>query len=158
MSDLVPLPMTYDVASQIAQWRYPAPFDRYNVRSGTETYMSDPANGFLAIFQASDPNDGLVAFASRGRDGQVPGYGYDDSAVDFGFAMNPAFRGQRLSGLAIETALRAYRERNVIGTFRATVWSGNARMLHVLDNLRFTPVASFTKTGSVDEYLVLTSA
>jgi RimJ/RimL family protein N-acetyltransferase len=158
MSELVPLPMTYEVASEIAQWRYPAPFDRYNMRTGNETYMSDPANRFLAIFQRSEPNDALVAFASRGRDGQVPGYDYDDSAVDFGFAMNPAFRGQRLSALAIEAALCACREHDGIGNFRATVWSGNARMLNVLDTLGFSPVARFTKSGTADEYIVLTSA
>jgi RimJ/RimL family protein N-acetyltransferase len=157
MPELVALPMSLAMAMDIVQWRYPAPFDRYNMRPGTEAYMAEPGNGFLAICLTLAGGGELVAFASRGRDGQVPGYDYDDSFVDFGFAMNPAFRGQHLNAPAIVLALSTYRQDSATEAFRATVWSGNARMLHVLDTLGFTPQSRFTKSGTTDEYIVLTT-
>ncbi len=145
--------MSLEVANLIAQWTYRPPSDRYNIGSGFEAYMCDPANGFIAVCKVATADSDVIAFASRGVDGRVPGYDYDDTALDFGFAMNPDFRGQGLGALAIDTALRNYVASEVVTNFRASVWAHNTVMAHVLGTLGFVETGRFT-SRSGDPFVI----
>lgn len=154
MSDFVLVPMNMQAATHIATWSYPAPLDRYNIGAGYETYMCDPANHFVLIARPDD--SAIIGFASLGVDGRVPGYAYDDSAVDFGFALSPEWIRRGLGSAAIRAVLSAYRRDTDAAHFRATVWADNAVMLHVLEGLGFDRRDSFIAANH-DPYVVLTA-
>src|ERR1700722_18705823 len=81
--------MTAGYAADILSWRYPAPYDYYDVTDGDLGYYLDPANGFFAVLADGE----FIGFRSFGPDGQVPGGTYDDSALDTGGGLRPGLTG-----------------------------------------------------------------
>ena len=69
MSEIVIAPMTARYAADILAWRYPPPYDCYNVTGGDPGYYLDPANRFFAVLSGGE----FIGFRSFGPDGQVPG-------------------------------------------------------------------------------------
>jgi hypothetical protein len=49
MAEVLVSPMTAGYAADILSWRYPAPYDFYDVPGGDPGYYTDPANGFFAV-------------------------------------------------------------------------------------------------------------
>jgi [ribosomal protein S18]-alanine N-acetyltransferase len=133
--------MTPAYAADIATWRYPAPYDCYDLCDVAPAYFLDRANGFFAVLSDTDE---LIGFRSFGPDGQVPGGQYDDSALDTGGGLRPSLTGQGLGRQAIRTGLEFGRRRFAPGAFRVTVASFNTRALRVVTSLGFRPVSNFT--------------
>ena len=84
--------MTAQYAADVLSWRYPAPYDYYDVTDGDLDYYLDPANGFFAVLSGRE----FIGFRSFGPDGQVPGGTYDDSALDTGGGLRPDLTGRGL--------------------------------------------------------------
>jgi GNAT superfamily N-acetyltransferase len=122
--------MTARYAADILSWRYPAPYDYYDVTDGDLDYYLDPANGFFAVLSDGE----LIGFRSFGPDGQVPGGTYDDSALDTGGGLRPELTGRGLGRTVVVAGLE-------FG--RVTVASFNTRALRVVTSLGFRPVQSF---------------
>ncbi len=133
--------MTPEYAADIATWRYPAPYDCYDLSGVAPAYFLDQANGFFALLSATDE---LIGFRSFGADGQVPGGQYDDSALDTGGGLRPSLTGRGLGRRAIKTGLEFGRRRFAPRAFRVTVASFNLRALRVVTSLGFSPVSTFT--------------
>jgi [ribosomal protein S18]-alanine N-acetyltransferase len=131
--------MTPEYAADLVTWRYPAPFDCYDVTDVEPAYFLDPANGFYALVSGA----ALIGFRSFGADGQVPGGVYDGSALDTGGGLRPSLTGQGLGRLAIQTGLEFGRRQYAPGAYRVTVASFNTRALRVVTSLGFRPVSSF---------------
>src|SRR3984957_21133539 len=95
--------MTAGYAADILSWRYPAPYDYYDVTDGDLGYYLDPATGFFAVLADGE----FIGFRSFGPDGQVPGGTYDDSALDTGGGLRPELigLGRGLGRQAIATGL-----------------------------------------------------
>jgi RimJ/RimL family protein N-acetyltransferase len=152
MSEIVIAPMTLGYARDILGWRYPPPYDCYNVAGAEPGYYLEPANGFFAVLR----DGGLIGFRSFGPDGRVPGGAYDDSALDTGGGLRPELTGRGLGRQAITAGLEFGQQRFAVAAFRVTVASFNARALHVVTALGFRPASTFAATtdGRLFEILV----
>jgi RimJ/RimL family protein N-acetyltransferase len=131
--------MTAQYAADILSWRYPAPYDYYDVTDADLDYYLDPANGFFAVLCGGE----FIGFRSFGPDGQVPGGTYDDSALDTGGGLRPELTGRGLGRPVIAAGLEFGRERFAPDAFRVTVASFNTRALRVVASVGFRPVHSF---------------
>ena len=95
-------PITADEAHTIADWRYPIPYDVYNV-SGDPSSFLIPDHHYHSVFL----RDELAGFFCLGQDARVPGGSYDDQALDIGLGMRPDLIGQGL-GSAFFGAVLAF--------------------------------------------------
>ncbi len=144
--------MTAAYAAQTVRWRYPPPYDCYDMTGASAAFIASTEGGFYALTDA----DELIGFRSFGPDGQVPGGEYDDSALDTGGGLRPDLTGKGLGREAISTGLEFGRREFAPAAFRVTVASFNERALRVLRALGFRQVASFAATtdGRCFELLV----
>jgi RimJ/RimL family protein N-acetyltransferase len=144
-------------ALEIIQWRYPPPYDFYNLAEGEDTlaYALDPQNNLYAL---RDENSQLVGFCSFGKDGQVPGGDYGQDAMDIGMGIRPDLTGQ---GKGLEYArcvLKYARQRFMPVRFRVTIAAFNRRAQKVWAGLGFRPVQNFLHLESNCEFVVMVSA
>jgi [ribosomal protein S18]-alanine N-acetyltransferase len=143
--------MTAPFAADITSWRYPPPYDCYDLTDLDPAVLTDPASGFFALVDDS----ALIGFRSFGADGQVPGGSYDSSALDTGGGLRPDLTGQGLGRLAISTGLAFGRDRFAPAAFRVTVAEFNIRALRVLAALGFTETTRFLATTNGASYKIL---
>lgn len=127
-------------AADIATWRYPEPYQRYDLVGIEPAYFLDPANGFFALV---DEGGKLIGYRSFGPDGRVPGGAYDDTALDTGGGLRPELTGQGLGRHAIATGLAFGRERMRPAAFRVTVADFNSRARRVVESLGFSYASTF---------------
>lgn len=146
------VPMTREFAAQMVSWEYPAPYETYSLTSSEPEFFLDVANGYFAIV---DEGHELLGYRCFGPDGRVPGWGYDDSALDTGGGMRPDLTGRGLGRTALEVGLQFGRERYDPPAFRVTVAAWNERALRVVRALGFADVATFRAANTGAEYAVL---
>jgi hypothetical protein len=91
--------MTAAYAAEIVTWRYPPPYDCYDMNGADPGFLASPESGFFALADQT----GLIGFRSFGPDGQVPGGVYDDSALDTGGGLRPGLTGRGRGREAIQT-------------------------------------------------------
>lgn len=63
-------PLTRVHALDVCTWRYPAPYDCYDMTDADPEWLVQPESGFYALLVG----ERLVGFRSFGADGQVPGW------------------------------------------------------------------------------------
>ncbi len=143
--------MTPEYAADIVTWRYPAPYDCYDVADVEPAFFLDPANEFFALVSGAE----MIGFRSFGADGQVPGGAYEGPALDTGGGLRPSLTGQGLGRSAIATGLEFGRQRFAPTAFRVTVASFNTRALRVVASLGFQPVSSFAATTDGRRFQIL---
>jgi RimJ/RimL family protein N-acetyltransferase len=97
----------------------------------------------------------LVGFRSFGPDGQVPGWDYDESALDTGGGMRPELTGQGLGRVVISAGLAFGRARFAPPAFRVTIASFNTRALRAVQALGFERVGTFNATRGARNFHVL---
>ncbi|HEX6930608.1 MAG TPA: GNAT family protein [Streptosporangiaceae bacterium] len=133
------VPMTRAYAADIVTWRYPAPYDCYDMTSASPAFLVSAEGGFYALAEG----DELIGFRSFGQDGRVPGGDYDSSALDTGGGLRPDLTGKGLGREAIGTGLAFGRREFAPAAFRVTVASFNERALRVVRSLGFQSAGSF---------------
>lgn len=144
-------PLTREHAEDIATWRYDGPYGAYD-RVGTDpAALLLPEAGYHAVLA----DDRLIGFRSFGPDGQVPGWDYDDSALDTGGGLRPGLTGQGLGSAVISTGLAYGRSRFAPTAFRVTVAAFNARALGTIESLGFQRVGTFKASRDGREFIVL---
>jgi [ribosomal protein S18]-alanine N-acetyltransferase len=136
--------MTAQYAVAVSAWRYPAPYDCYDMTGVDPGFLADPASGFFALLDG----DELAGFRSFGSDGRVPGWDYDNSALDTGGGLRPDLTGLGLGRQAIQTGLDFGRSRFCPVAFRVTVAGFNRRAQRVVAALGFRMAGGFE--GSAD--------
>jgi len=144
--------MTPAYAAELTAWRYPEPYQGYDLAGSDPAYFTDPANGFHALV---DEAGTLLGFRSFGPDGRVPGGDYDDSALDTGGGLRPDLTGRGLGREAIAVGLAYGREQLRPAAFRVTVAAFNTRARRVVEQLGFVRQSAFHATTDGTEYLVL---
>ena len=152
MAEILIAPMTTEYAADILPWRYPPPYDCYNVAGGDPDYYLGPANGMFAVLDGGE----LIGFRSFGPDGRVPGGAYDDSALDTGGGLRPELTGHGRGRAVIAAGLEFGRRRFAPDAFRVTVASFNARALGVVTSLGFRPESSFAAATDGRRFEILT--
>ena len=146
--------LTREHAEDIATWRYDAPYDVYDMVGADPDELLDPEAGYHAVTTGNR----LIGFRSFGPDGQVPGWEYDDSALDTGGGLRPELVGRGLGRWAISAGLAFGRDRFAPPAFRVTVASFNVRALRTVESLGFQPVASFEASRDARNFAVLVRA
>lgn len=129
-------------AEEVASWRYPGRHAMYDTpddaQASSVESMLDAASGYTGIHQHGE----LIGFCSIGDDGKVPGWDYDESAVDIGAGMRPDLIGEgngaRFLGEVVRFATNETGPR-----LRATIAAWNTRALRSAESVGFTPVGSF---------------
>jgi ribosomal-protein-alanine N-acetyltransferase len=144
-------PLTRQHAEDISTWRYDPPYDLYDMVGVEPEDLLDPDVGYHAVLAG----DRLIGFRSFGPDGQVPGWDYDDSALDTGGGLRPELTGQGLGRSVISAGLEFGRARFAPAAFRVTVASFNARALRTVRALGFERVGSFKAVRDLREFDVL---
>jgi ribosomal-protein-alanine N-acetyltransferase len=145
------VPMTTAFAAAMITWRYPAPYDLYDMSGEEAGFLASPASGFFALTEG----DELIGFRCFGLDGQVPGGSYDSSALDTGGGLRPDLTGKGLGRAAISTGLEFGRREFAPRAFRVTVASFNERALRVAWSLRFRAVGSFLAAADGRSFEIL---
>jgi len=143
--------MTAAFAADMVSWRYPAPYDFYDMTGGDPGFLASPASGFFALTEG----DELIGFRSFGQNGQVPGGSYDSSALDTGGGLRPDLTGKGLGREAISTGPEFGRRESAPEAFRVTVASFNERALRVVRSLGFRAVGSFLATADGRTFEIL---
>lgn len=144
-------PLTLRHAEDIASWRYDPPYAVYDMTGADPADLLDPAAGFHAVLA----DDRLIGFRSFGPDGQVPGWRYDDSALDTGGGLRPSLTGQGLGRAVMAAGLDFGRATFAPVAFRVTVASFNARARRTVESLGFRRVDSFRAARDGREFDVL---
>ena len=120
--------MTPAYAAEIVAWHYPSPYDYYNMASVGPAALLGPG----AVFFALTDETGLIGFRSFGEDGRVPGWDYDDSALDTGGGLRPDITGKGLGREAISIGLDYGARLFAPPAFRVTIASFNVRAQRVV--------------------------
>ena len=137
------VPMTLEHAAAICTWRYPEPYDCYDLDVQPSELLRRDL-GFHAVLQGAR----LIGFRSFGPDGRVPGWEYDDSALDTGGGLRPDLTGRGMGRRVIAAGLAFGRSRYAPPAFRITVAAFNVRALRVVESLGFERIGEFD--GALD--------
>jgi RimJ/RimL family protein N-acetyltransferase len=133
-------PITREDAEAIAQWRYPEPYSLYDSSPDDVDELLDPANDY---FVAVDASGEVVGHGCFGMDARVPGYDYDDNAIDWGLGMRPDLTGQGHGVSFMQLVCDEARRRWPGRKLRTTVATFNERSASVVRKLGFSEVAIF---------------
>ena len=143
--------MTAAYAAEIVTWRYPPPYDLYDLTEDDAAALARTDAGYFALTCQHE----LIGFRSFGADGQVPGGSYDSAALDTGGGLRPDLTGKGLGREAIRTGLAFGREQFSPTAFRVTIATFNVRARRVVQSLGFGHVASFHATTDGRGYEIL---
>ncbi len=130
-------PLTRENAGRIISWRYPAPYDLYDLTPESLEGLLEPAYRY---HQVLDPKDKLVGFCCFGGDARVPGGNYsqlDPEVLDIGIGLKPELtgqgRGRNFVSAVLEYGASTYQPEK----FRAAIAGFNLRSLKTFQNLGF---------------------
>jgi ribosomal-protein-alanine N-acetyltransferase len=162
------VPLTAIHAARLVTWRYPPPYDVYDMTTADPAELADPASGFYAVLgdgaagrarpERADPDGELIGFRSFGTDGRVPGWDYDEQALDTGGGLRPDLAGRGLGRAVTAAGLRFGVAAFSPPAFRMTVATFNIRAHRVVQDLGFRPVGQFTGPDGRTRYDVLVRA
>lgn len=154
MNNLTITPMDVAAAREVTGWRYPPPYDFYNLDESTEMLVaifSDPIYGY---FQLREPT-ALVGFCCCGEEGQVRGGDYSVPALDVGIAMRPDLTGRGMGRYYMGAVLTFAEQHFQPPALRLTVAAFNGRARQLYTSLGFQINQRFTSAASMREYIVM---
>jgi ribosomal-protein-alanine N-acetyltransferase len=126
-------------AEAIASWRYPSPYDFYDL--GPEDDPALLALSAARFFAARDEAGALVGYACFGEAAQVPGGvaggHYRDDLLDVGLGLRPDLTGRGIGGELVRAILALGRARYRPTGFRLTVAAFNLRAIKVYERAGF---------------------
>ena len=148
-------PFTEQDALTVASWRYPEPYAAYNLDPWNRDVLAAllcPKNQYHAILREGE----VIGFWCLGEDGRVPGWNYDDSALDLGMGLRPDLTGQSQGSSFLAGVISFVLQQHPAAALRATVVSWNQRALRLCLSAGFREMARFNSTRKEQtEYVVL---
>lgn len=82
--------MTPRFADQVAGWRYPPPYDTYDLAPQDVGHLLQPDYRYHIVWD----DDDVVGYCCFGVDATVPGGDYSRDALDVGWGMHPDLMGR----------------------------------------------------------------
>ncbi len=149
MDDVTFQPITAAAAHALATWRYPAPYDTYDVgdEPAALAEMLDARNPWFVAFDTDGEPMGYCCFgtaAEVGWEGEPRLWTMGDRTLSVGLGLRPDLTGQRL-GLPFFTAVLAFAtQRFTPDAFRLFVLPFNQRAIRVYER------AGFHQVGTLD--------
>ena len=145
-------PITRSAALILLAWRYPPPYDIYNLADDdqaddatTIAYLLNPAHHF---YEMTLPQEGIVGFCSFGEDGQVPGGDYLQPALDIGMGIRPDLTGKGLGAIFVQAVIQFAVEMFRPKLLRVTIATFNERAQRVWQQNGFQPIQKFVHEGA----------
>ncbi|PYZ96574.1 GNAT family N-acetyltransferase [Alteribacter lacisalsi] len=137
--------MTCSFAEEILFWRYPPPYDLYNLEP-TKDCLDELLSG--DYYACMDMEGDLAGYCCTGEEARVPGgYDagvYDNSAyIDIGIGMKPCQTGKGRGRLFLSAVLTFLGERHRTGCFRLVVIKQNERAIRLYERAGFVKNQSF---------------
>jgi ribosomal-protein-alanine N-acetyltransferase len=155
-------PFTRCDAEAIVSWRYPAPYDIYNLDASppdeeVESLLRSELHYFAVLNEEEEEEEEeMVAFRCFGLDAQVPGGNYEEDALDMGGGLRPDLTGRGLGRSVIEAAMSFAIRKFHPRRFRTTIASFNARAKHVCEALGYVGQSEFVRPRDQRRFVVLT--
>ncbi|MDD9349966.1 GNAT family N-acetyltransferase [Mumia sp.] len=143
--------LTREHADDVATWSYLEPQGCYDLTGMHPRRFADLSQGFWALLHEGR----FIGYRCYGAQARVPGYDYDDDALDTAGGLRPELTGQGLGQAAMAVGLEFARERFAPAAFRVTVTEFNVRALKVVDALGFVPIDKFESPDDGHTYVVL---
>jgi len=138
-------PMDAEAAQELLGWRYPPPYDIYNVPEEADAvavgFIIDPRNCYYRIDNEARE---LVAFCCFGEDGRVLGGDYSAPALDIGLGVRPDLTGQGRGGTFVAAVCEFAQRAFAPVALRVTIAAWNGRAQRVWQRAGFAPVGPFT--------------
>lgn len=132
-------------ARQICTWRYPGPYDFYDIDAASMPELLDPAHHCVAV---EDESGELVGFFTFGESARVRGAAraglYREPALDLGLGMRPDLTGSGHGLAFVGAALDYAAGRFQPSRLRLVVATFNTRAIRVYERLGFEPGPAFT--------------
>jgi RimJ/RimL family protein N-acetyltransferase len=132
-------------ARKIIQWRYPPPYDLYDL---TDESLGGLLNPDYRYHQVENEHGELVGFSCFGEDARVPGGYYrvgEPTILDIGVGLKPELtgqgRGRDFVSSILEYGIKTYQPKKL----RATIAKFNQRSLSTFQNLGFVIDKVFTR-------------
>lgn len=149
-------PMDEPAARTIVGWRYPAPYDIYNMDfeeiDEVVDFFIDPQNGYYSI---SDDTGEMIAFCCFGQDAQVPGADYSADALDIGLGVRPDLtgqgRGESFAAAVVDFAYHTFAPT----VLRVTIAAFNLRARRAWEKAGFQHTQTFQNAMSDEPFWVL---
>lgn len=152
--ELTIAPMDRATALRIARWRYPPPYDFYNIEDepiAFAAFLAGHESGYYRILAGSE----LVGFCCYGEEARVPGGDYSAPAVDIGLGLRPDLTG-RGQGRRYFDAVTAFAEREFRPpALRLSVATFNARAIKLYHNAGFREIQRFAATFSGRPFILM---
>ncbi|NMP22687.1 GNAT family N-acetyltransferase [Sulfobacillus harzensis] len=145
-------PMTPEAAGEVVQWRYPPPFDFYNLEPAPEV-LAELLDGSYHV--ARDTSGRVAAFYCTGVAARVPDGVYSENYLDVGLGLRPDLTGRRLGGPFLEDVLEVLARSSPIAGFRLTVATRNQRAVRLYQRLGFAIVRTFSAASGSFWVMVL---
>lgn len=149
--------LTRAAALEIIYWRYPPPYDVYNLVDGAVIASFLESQSCGKCYQIEDEFGALVAFCCFGQDAQVPGASYPDPWLDLGLGVRPDLTGQGQGIHYFNAVLDFARTHFATSMLRLTVADFNRRAQRLYERAGFVVVEHFHSPFSDQAFLVMVS-
>ena len=139
-------------ACAVSGWRYQGRYSIYDGEPQGVERLLDPTNRYHAV--SDDEQGELIGYCCFGPDARVPGFAYDDDALDIGAGLRPDLTGRGLGRRFAETTLAFAAVEFSPTRYRATVACFNQRALTMARRFGFHVQESFHSPANL-EFAVL---
>jgi RimJ/RimL family protein N-acetyltransferase len=146
--------LTRPDAEALLSWRYPAPYEIYNMDACASAGDSllRPEHHYFAVLDVAEE---LVAFRCFGLDARVAGGDYTGDALDMGGGLRPDLTGmglgRRVIGAAMNFAIAKFHPTRL----RTTVALFNERARRVCESLGYSAESEFVRPADRMRFVVL---
>ena len=150
-------PITEAQAREVLGWRYPPPYDFYDLANADPEPILRGMLGLTSPHYAITSDRGeFVGFCSVGPEGQVPGGDYSKDALDIGIGLRPGSTGRGFGKLVLQQFLGFATTTYQPDRFRATIAAFNLRSQRTFLGLGFAQTGQFQALGT--DWVILTRA
>jgi [ribosomal protein S18]-alanine N-acetyltransferase len=148
-------PLSRAAALAITRWRYPPPYDAYDIVDGVMIMAFLRAQREGGYYELSDGAGELVAFCGFGADARVPGGDYSAPELDLGLGVRPDLTGQG-EGMRYLTAVLDF-ARGHFGPqpLRLSVAAFNQRAIRLYTRAGFVAAGSFSSPFGGERFLLM---
>jgi len=151
-------PMDRESAREIVQWRYPPPYEVYNISANdAESAITAFLNPDYAYYRINDVHGRLIAFFNFGLDARVPGGDYSQDALDIGLGVHPGLTGQGKGATYVNAVLDFACGKINPSLYRVTIAEFNQRAQRAWQKAGFTLQARFQHPKTWMAFLIFTA-
>ncbi len=135
-------------ARAVSSWQYGGEYSIYDGDPRGVERLLDPRNRYHAV--SDDEQGELIGYCCFGPDARVPGFAYDDDALDIGGGLRPDLTGRGLGRRLAETTLAFAAAEFSPTIYRSTVACFNQRALTMARRFGFHVQASFHSPANLE--------